>query len=65
MPKADHMDRTRGYIEHMLRYCIQIEDTLNEIGYSRERFSSTHTHSVVPHSKNPRPLCTPLWLNRS
>ena len=44
MPKVNQIDRTRGYIGHILRYCIQIEDTLNEIGYSRESFISTHTY---------------------
>lgn len=44
MPKADSHMRDLNCIEHMLQYCEQIEEALNEICQSKERFLASHTY---------------------
>lgn len=44
MPKADSHMRDQNCIEHMLRYCEQIEEALNEICKNKERFLASHTY---------------------
>lgn len=44
MPKADGNLRNRNCIEHMLRYCEQIEESLAEINHDRRRFMESHTY---------------------
>lgn len=44
MPKADSHMRDLNCIEHMLRYCEQIEEALDEISRSKERFLASHTY---------------------
>ncbi|MBQ8506065.1 MAG: DUF86 domain-containing protein [Clostridia bacterium] len=44
MPAVDHSVRDRNCIEHMLRYCKQLDSSLEEIQRSRERFLSSNTY---------------------
>lgn len=44
MPKADQRVRDQNCIEHMLRYCEQIRESLDEIERNKERFLSSHTY---------------------
>ena len=44
MPRVDGATRDRSCIEHMIRYCDQAEQALDEIGHSRERFMSSSTY---------------------
>ena len=44
MPKADAAVRDRGIVGQMLKYCLQIEESLGEIDRSQERFMASHTY---------------------
>ena len=44
MPRADQRVRDRNCIEHMLRYCEQVQESLGEIERDKERFLSSHTY---------------------
>lgn len=44
MPRADGKTRDRSCVEHMLRYCEQIDETLGEIGHDRVKFMQSHTY---------------------
>ncbi len=44
MPKTDAMTRDRNAVEHIIRYCEQLTETLNEISFDQERFLSSHTY---------------------
>ena len=44
MPKVDSNVRDRNCIEHMLRYCDQIEETLESIQHDKDRFLASHIH---------------------
>lgn len=44
MPAVDSSVRDRSCIEHMLRYCRQLEASLAEISCSRESFLASNTY---------------------
>ncbi len=44
MPRADQRVRDQNCIEHMLRYCEQVQESLGEIEQDKERFLSSHTY---------------------
>ena len=44
MPKTDLATRERNIIEHMLQYCEQLEETLQEINRDEKRFFESHTY---------------------
>lgn len=44
MPKADSAMRDHACIEHILRYCMQVNEALDSIECSKERFLSSHIH---------------------
>ena len=42
MPRADQNARNRNCIEHMLKYCDQIQETLDAIQNNKEAFLASH-----------------------
>lgn len=44
MPKPDRRARDRNCIEHILRYCEQVGESLAEIQQDRDRFLASHTY---------------------
>ena len=44
MPRTDQNTRNRNCIEHMLKYCGQIEETLDAIQNDKEKFLSSHIY---------------------
>ena len=44
MPKTDAVKRDDHVIEHIISYCEQLSETLQEINFDQERFLSSHTY---------------------
>ena len=44
MPRADQNARNRNCIEHMLKYCDQIQETLDAIQNNKEAFLASHIY---------------------
>ena len=44
MPRADASMRNRDCVQHILRYCNAVEQSLREIDCSRERFMASGTY---------------------
>ena len=44
MPRTEPSARERNIIEHMLQYCNQVEEALQEINGDKERFLESHTY---------------------
>ena len=44
MPRTDQNTRNRNCIEHMLKYCGQIKETLDAIQNDKEKFLSSHIY---------------------
>lgn len=44
MPRVDSAARDRSCIEHILKYCEQIDESLNEIQQDKARFLASHTY---------------------
>ena len=42
MPGTDQNARNRNCIEHMLKYCDQIQETLDAIQNNKEAFLASH-----------------------
>ena len=44
MPRTDQNARNRNCIEHMLKYCDQIQETLDAIQNNKEAFLASHIY---------------------
>ena len=44
MPSIEYSVRDKNVIEHMLSYCDQLQGTLQEIEYDKNRFLASHTY---------------------
>ena len=44
MPRTDQNARIRNCIEHMLKYCDQIQETLDAIQNNKEAFLASHIY---------------------
>ncbi len=44
MPKVETSSRDRSCIEHILKYCNQLSETLEALHFDREQFLSSHIH---------------------
>ena len=44
MPRTDAVIRDHNVVEHIINYCEQLSETLQEINFDRDRFLASHTY---------------------